>query len=43
MNANVRYYNGDSPVYNLVPTTNLVLGRQTIATRLDNSIKDRLV
>ncbi|MDT2285979.1 hypothetical protein P7H17_07540 [Paenibacillus larvae] len=23
---------GDSPVYNLVPTTNLVLGRQTIAT-----------
>ncbi|MEV2667335.1 binary toxin-like calcium binding domain-containing protein, partial [Paenibacillus larvae] len=33
MNANVRYYNtGTAPVYNLVPTTNLVLGRQTIAT-----------
>ncbi|TPG70130.1 peptidase [Brevibacillus laterosporus] len=33
MNANVRYYNtGTAPVYNLVPTTNLVLGKETIAT-----------
>ncbi|MDT2295128.1 hypothetical protein P7H15_23205 [Paenibacillus larvae] len=33
MNANVRYYNtGTAPVYNLVPTTNLVLGRQTVTT-----------
>ncbi|MDT2292598.1 hypothetical protein P7H15_06275 [Paenibacillus larvae] len=45
MNANVRYYNtGTAPVYNLVPTTNLVLGRQTIATVTGQlNQKDRLV
>ncbi|PEA86925.1 binary toxin-like calcium binding domain-containing protein [Bacillus thuringiensis] len=33
LNANVRYYNtGTAPVYKLVPTTNLVLGKETIAT-----------
>ncbi|MDO6631803.1 binary toxin-like calcium binding domain-containing protein [Bacillus thuringiensis] len=33
MNANVRYYNtGTAPIYNLIPTTNLVLGNETVAT-----------
>jgi len=33
VNANIRYYNtGTAPVYKFIPTTNLVLGKETIAT-----------
>lgn len=33
INANIRYYNtGTAPIYNLRPTTNLILGRETIST-----------
>ncbi|MDO6662046.1 peptidase [Bacillus thuringiensis] len=33
LNANIRYYNtGTAPIYNLLPTTSLVLGKETIAT-----------
>ncbi|MGG4396083.1 binary toxin-like calcium binding domain-containing protein [Paenibacillus thiaminolyticus] len=32
-NANIRYYNtGTAPVYKFIPTTNLVLGKETFAT-----------
>ncbi|MDC4249124.1 binary toxin-like calcium binding domain-containing protein, partial [Enterococcus faecium] len=35
INANIRYYNlGTAPIYNLKTTTNLVIGKETIATIL---------